>query len=152
MSDPSVIPFPTAPPVAVDLPVPPDRSHATRWKHEGLFAKGYVSVPTLFLHVYGQLKPHPLSPAEAMFVVHLMQFKWDERAPFPSHKTLARQMGVSDKQTRRYAASLIEKGYLKRIERTGRTNQFDLSPLFDAAMAAVKLNIKAAAEAAGVDF
>jgi hypothetical protein len=110
----------------------PDRSVGKRWKHETLFSQGYVSVPTQFLRLYAELKPFPLTHGEATFVLHLMQFKWDEQAPFPSYAKIARQMGVSDKQARRYAASLETKKYLHRYSRIGSTNKFDLSPLFDA--------------------
>ena len=105
---------------------------AKRWKYEELFQKGYVAVPALFLHYYAQLKPFPLTSGEALFVLHLMTFKWDTEEPFPGYKTLAKRMGVSDKMARRHAQSLEIKGYLKRRLRVGQTNRFDLNPLFDA--------------------
>lgn len=91
-----------------------------------------MPVPLVFLRRYTDLKPFPLTLGEAMFVVHLMQFKWDAAEPFPSYGTIARQMGISDKQARRLAKSLVDKGYLRRIQRIGRSNRFDLTPLFDA--------------------
>jgi DNA-binding MarR family transcriptional regulator len=115
----------------------PDRSFITRWKHEALFEKGFVVLPTLFLRNYAHLKPYPLSPGEALFVLHLMEFKWDAKEPYPAYKTLAKRMGVSDKMTRRHAQSLEIKGYLKRQIRTSKTNRFDLNPLFDALLKAV---------------
>jgi|SRR5229473_2038755 hypothetical protein len=45
-----------------------------------------------------------------MFILHLMSFKWSEQAPYPSYKTLAKRMGVTDKMVRRYAAGLEDKG------------------------------------------
>jgi DNA-binding IclR family transcriptional regulator len=65
-----------------------------------------------------------------MFILHLMSFKWSEQAPYPSYKTLAKRMGVTDKMVRRYAAGLEDKGYLKREGWIGSTNTFDLTPLF----------------------
>ena len=59
-----------------------------------------------------------LSAGEVLFVLHLMEYKWDERAPFPSYKTLARRMGISDKMARRHAQSLEAKRYLRRVART----------------------------------
>jgi DNA-binding MarR family transcriptional regulator len=67
-----------------------------------------------------------------MFVVHLMRYKWGEEAPFPGYKTLARQMGISDKMARRHAKSLETKGFLRREIRRADTNRFDLGPLFRA--------------------
>jgi hypothetical protein len=63
-------------------------------------------------------------------VIHLMQYKWDEAAPFPGYKRIARLMGVSDKMARRYALSLEQKGYLLRVARRSKTNLFDLRRLF----------------------
>ena len=125
------------------------RAFSKRWQHEELFAKGYVAVPTLFLRHYANLKPYSLTSGEALFVLHLMEFKWDEKAPFPGYKTLAERMGVSDKMARRHAKSLEEKKYLKRKVRVGRTNRFDLTPLFDALKAAVAKEAGAKARSEG---
>lgn len=67
-----------------------------------------------------------------MFVVHLMQYKWDEKAPFPAYKTIAQRMHVSVKTARRWAASLEKKGYLRREMRVAETNRFHLKGLIDA--------------------
>jgi hypothetical protein len=114
------------------------RSFAKRWKHYELFARGFVAVPTLFLHHYAHLKPHALTTGEALFVLHLMEFKWDADAPFPGYSTLAQRMGISDKMARRHAQRLDAKKYLRREIRKGQTNRFDLSPLFDALLKAVE--------------
>ncbi len=81
---------------------------------------------------YYPLKPFDLTYGEAMFVIHLMQHKWDENAPFPAYKTIAQRMHVSTKSARRWAASLEQKGYLKREMRVGETNRFHLKGLLDA--------------------
>lgn len=109
-----------------------DRSLAARWKHLELFAKGWVPVPVHFLELYAQLKPFSLTPGEAMFVLHLMQFKWDDAAPFPGYKRIAAQMGISHKMARTHAKSLETKKLLRREMRISQTNRFDLTPLFDA--------------------
>lgn len=113
------------------------RSFVKRWKHEDLFNKGFVAVPTQFLRHYARLKPYPLNSGQALFVLHLMQFKWDSRAPYPGYKLLAKQMGISDKMARRHARDLETMKYLRRQIRVGRTNRFDLEPLFDALANAV---------------
>jgi DNA-binding MarR family transcriptional regulator len=92
----------------------------------------YVAVVHGFLDHYANLKPYSLTLGEAMFVVHLMRYKWGEDAPFPGYKSIARQMGVSDKMVRRYAKNLEGKGFLKREIRQANTNRFDLEPLFRA--------------------
>jgi hypothetical protein len=121
-----VVPFPSPKGTASDY------SAARRWRHAELLEDGFVIAPTFFLRSYALMKPFSLTHGEAMFVLHLMQFKWDENAPFPSYARIARQMGVSAKQAQRYAASLEQKKYLKREVRVGTSNRFDLTPLFDA--------------------
>ena len=120
----------SAAPVSADPPKQ-SRTYADRWKHPELLQSGYLVVPSVFLKHYSQLKPHSLTHGEALFVLHLMEFKWDRAAPFPSYGTLARRMGISTKMVRRYGQALERKGYLQRVIRTGHTNRFDLGPLFD---------------------
>lgn len=113
-----------------------------RWTPR-LVRDGFTPIADFFLENYYRLAP-PVSSLEAMFIIHLMRHKWDEKAPHPSFKTIARRMGVSDATTRAYARSLEEKRLLRRmtrdgqpvnvdgVRRTGETNRFDLTPLFDA--------------------
>ena len=107
----------------------PNRSLAARWGSQQLFEEGFVGVPSGFLRCYTQLK---LSNSEAMFILQLMAFKWNENAPFPSYKTLAERMGITTEMARRHAKSLEEKGLLIRVKRTGQSNAFDLRPLSSA--------------------
>ena len=95
-------------------------------------------MPTSFLRHYAHLKPNRLTTGEALFVLHLMEFKWDADAPFPGYATLAQRMGISVKMARRHAQTLEAKKYLKRRIRVGKTNRFDLSPLFDALLHATQ--------------
>ncbi|WP_414676461.1 helix-turn-helix domain-containing protein [Longimicrobium sp.] len=89
-----------------------------------------MAVPTTFLKYFGTLSPS-LTPTEAIFVLEIMVYKWDERAPFPGYKTIAQRMGVSEVYARKLARTLQAKGYLKRQLRVGQTNVFDLQPLFE---------------------
>ena len=92
---------------------------------------GFLSVPTKFFRCYTALKP-PLTSGEALFVLQLMTFKWEDAAPFPSYGRIAKTMGVTDKMARRYAQSLQRKGYLVRQYQQRAPNKFDLTRLFDA--------------------
>src|SRR3954452_4801895 len=85
---------------------------AKRWTPE-LVACGFVPVSTFFLENYHRLRPYDLTYGEALFVIHLMQHKWDEASPYPAYKTIAARMHVSDKTARRFARSLEQKKYLK---------------------------------------
>ena len=106
-------------------------SFEKRWA-PSLKGDGFVPVSTFFLENYHRLKPFDLTYGEAMFVIHLMQHKWDENAPFPAYKTIVQRMHVSTKSARRWAASLEQKGYLKREIRVGATNRFHLTGLMEA--------------------
>lgn len=114
------------------------RTYADRWKHPDLLKFGYLVVPSVFLRNYSKLKPHSLTYAEALFVLHLMEFKWDRSAPFPSYNTLADRMGTSTKTVRRFAHNLEKKGFIRRVIRTGNTNRFDLAPLFEQLLQVVR--------------
>jgi hypothetical protein len=115
------------------------RSATARWGKQDtrLFREGWLSVPNKFLRCYTALNP-PLSSGEALFVLQLMTFKWDDAAPFPSYGRIAKTMGVTDKMARRYAQSLQKKGYLVRQFQKRAPNKFDLTRLFDA-LAEVRL-------------
>lgn len=116
-----------------------------RWGgHDSLFIHGWLGLPVTFLEHYPELKPYGLTAGEAMFIIQLMAYKWTEAAPFPSYKTLAKRMGVTDKMVRRYAAAVEAKGYLVREGRIGRSNSFNLSPLFEALREAVEQKTQAA--------
>ena len=114
------------------------RSYADRWKYPDLLKPGYLVVPSVFLRNYSKLKPNSLTHTEALFVLHLMEFKWDRNAPFPSYNTLADRMGISTKMARRYAHNLEEKGLIRRVIRIGNTNRFDLAPLFEKLLQVVR--------------
>lgn len=110
----------------------PTRSATERWGgHPVLFSEGYLSVPNRFLRRYASLKP-ALTPGEALFVLQLMTFKWDNAAPFPAYGRIAKAMGVTDKMARRYAQGLQKKGYLVRQFQRRAPNKFDLTGLFQA--------------------
>lgn len=96
-----------------------------------LVTDGHTRIANSFLRRYSQLQ-FPLTTSEAMFVVHLMSFKWGAAKPYPSLKTIAKRMGVTDTAVRKTARKLEQKGYLHRTMRTGETNEFELKPLFRA--------------------
>jgi hypothetical protein len=104
------------------------RKVAARWT-ESIAHGGWAPIAHDFLDNYHRL-PNPLTTIEAMVVILLMRFKWDERHPFPSAKRLGRMMGLGSTSIRNYFRSLEGKGYLQRIKRPGSSNAFDLTPLF----------------------
>jgi DNA-binding MarR family transcriptional regulator len=103
-------------------------SVGARWT-EKLIEDGYTPVSDIFLRNYGALK---ISTAEAMFLIHLISFKWDEKRPFPSLKTIAGRMNMSPTAVRSHVRRLEKGGLIQRVKRSGATNEFDLTPLFSA--------------------
>lgn len=97
---------------------------------------GFTSVPNLVLNYYAELG---ISPAEMMFTIHMWQFRWTERDPYPSLTTIADKMDVSWRQAHRYANSLKDKGFLniKSRQEPGRgqvTSEYDFEPLIRAVL------------------
>jgi len=101
---------------------------ASRWTPR-LVEGGFTVISDYFLENYARLEP-PISAVEGMFIVHLMKFKWDQAHPFPKFALLAAQMGMKESGVRACARKLQGKGYLERRLRGGRSNEFDLTPLF----------------------
>lgn len=102
---------------------------AVRWTPT-LVEGGWAVVSDFFLSNYARLVP-PLTNTEAMLVIHLIRYKWDERPPRPAFKTLAKSMGLTTTAVRGHARSVEKKGYLKRVQRVGAPNRFYLEPLFE---------------------
>jgi hypothetical protein len=80
------------------IPIKPNKSTtdsgyriAVRFGDQVLQA-GFTSVPNLVLNHYAELG---ISPAEMMFTIHMWQFRWTERDPYPSLTTIADKMDVS---------------------------------------------------------
>ena len=110
-----------------------DRDYKVKKRWSALLAAGgWVPVVTDFLENHAKLKPYSITHGEAMFIIHLMSFKWEEQAPFPAYKTIAHRMGVSIKTARRLAQSLEQKKYLVREVRVNNTNIFHLENLITA--------------------
>lgn len=99
---------------------------ARRWTKE-LAKDGFTPVADVFLDYYCQMN---ITTSEAMFIIQLMKYKWNEKNPYPSFGAIAKKMGVTDTAARNYARNLEKKGLLQRHQRIGDTNEFDLNSLF----------------------
>jgi DNA-binding MarR family transcriptional regulator len=99
-----------------------------RWTPELVQSGGWTPIIDGYLDNYAELG---ISTGEAMFIIHLIRFKWTEEAPFPSFVQVAKRMGITDTAVRKHARSLEKRGFLIRVRRPGKkTRAFDLSPLF----------------------
>lgn len=97
-----------------------------------------------FLDYYAKLRVDNLSlnSSDAMLIIHLMRFKWDQNAPYPAYSLLAGLLGVQVPAVRKILQKLERMGYVTRIPRREQTadgedgqwlgNFFDLGGLFAA--------------------
>ena len=91
-----------------------------RWP--GALGEQFVPVSSFFLRNYTKLRPHPnargLSSTEVMVLIHLLDHKWTDKAPFPTMNTLASRMGISARAVRHSVRELELAGYLERRRKT----------------------------------
>jgi hypothetical protein len=123
---------------------PEQRDPAARWTPH-LAAGGWTPVVDVFLDRYHELG---ITNLEAMFLIHLIRFKWTSAMPFPGFKRIAKKMGISATAVRGHARRLEKKGLLKRVERVGTTSRFDLAGLFQGLERLQLAGSKAGGEAA----
>jgi hypothetical protein len=101
-----------------------------------LLEEGWNAVPSYFLANYHRLPPQPntdgLSSSEALLLVHLLDYKWDENDPHPSVRTLAKRMGKSERWIRDILKDLEDLGYIDRQHQNGGTTRYSLDGLFKA--------------------
>lgn len=110
----------------------PARDATARWDigkrwTEAIASDGFTPVPAAFLEHYAALG---ISSSEAMFLIHLLSHKWDKNNPFPGFARIAARMGMTETAVRGHARKLEKRNLLKRILRPGKSNEFDLKPLF----------------------
>lgn len=118
-------------------PLKVDRSATVRWGGDAILLRsGFVPVPRAFLLYASQLPPTGLTPTEVLFIIHLVSFKWDESAPYPSLRRVAERLGISEAYAKKIASSLQRRGFLIKRRRPTEsggfgTNEYYLQPLFD---------------------
>lgn len=108
------------------------RTPAERWTPK-LIKKGHGFTPVsdFFMKNYYRLMPE-ITSVEVVLIIHLMVHKWDKNMPYPGSKALAQRMGISRTAVRNHLRSLhLRKKCLVRHIRTGTTNAYDLTPLFE---------------------
>lgn len=140
MADADVIPLhqnPSPEPPATPPPQrgDPNRKVAARWTPR--LGEHFCAVSSYFLANYHRLKPHDgargLNSSEVMLIVHLIDHKWDERAPYPSLKKIATRMGLDVRSVRGIVKRLEELGYLQRVlSQSGGPSKYKLEGLFAA--------------------
>ena len=114
-----------------------DSRIVARWG-EALGAS-FTAIPTYFLQAYHRLghrpgtEPNPgtkgLSSTEALVVIHLMSYRWGTGAPFPSLKTIADRMGITQRAVRKALQHLGELGYIRREYSKGGLTRYHFNGL-----------------------
>jgi len=79
--------------------IPDDRDVGSRWTPR-LAKAGWTPIVDHFLDNYRKLG---ISNVEALFLVHLLRFKWTSRMPFPGFKKIAAKMGITPTAARGHA-------------------------------------------------
>ena len=106
------------------------RTAARRWTKK-LVEAGFTPISNFFLEFANELRPD-ITHGEAMFIIQLMFFKWDENMPRPGFKTIAKRMGIGHHRARELARQLERKNFLIRHKQKSKPNMFDIRPLFKA--------------------
>ncbi|MDQ6645268.1 MAG: helix-turn-helix domain-containing protein, partial [Chloroflexota bacterium] len=75
-----------------------------------ILEEGHTAVPNLVLNYYSRLG---ITPAEMLFIIHVWQFWWTEKNPYPAITTIAKRMDMVKRQVQKYAKSLKEKEYIE---------------------------------------
>lgn len=101
---------------------------------DDILQAGFTAIPNLVLDHYSSLG---ITPGEMMFIIHVWQYWWTEKDPYPSLRTIAGKMSVSRRQVSNYTQSLKSKGLLlvherQDPERGQVTSEYDFSPLIRA--------------------
>lgn len=120
----------------------PTRKMKDRWT-EKIAEKGFTPISSYFLHNYHRLG---ITTPEAMFIIHLMSFKWDAKNPRPGLPKIAKRMGITPTAVRNHARKLeASRKLLQRIMRVGRPSSYNLVPLFTAIEKLMAIDAKKAA-------
>lgn len=102
---------------------------------EEILDAGFTTVPNLVLRHYAHLG---ITPAEMMFTIHVWEFWWTEREPYPALSTIAERMNMTRRNVRKYVQNLRDKGFLivtERFDEHGQTtSEYDFSPLIQAVL------------------
>ena len=98
-----------------------------------IIIKRWVATAPLALYEY-QDKLN-LSASEVWFIMYILSFKWDNNFPYPSLTKIAKKSWVSRVTLHKYVNSLVEKQYLKVINRSNpewwqTSNAYDFTELF----------------------
>lgn len=118
------------------LTTEPEREKKVAKRWTPALGRQFCAVSSYFLanyHRLGNDGQRGLNSTEAMLVIQILDFKWDEKLPFPTVGLLAQRMAVSTRHVRETLKELEGRGFLQRVPGArGGANRYDLTGLFAA--------------------
>lgn len=132
------------PPVALTPPmlvsstsapaVPVGKKYSVELVWSPKLARKFTAISSYFLanmHRIGPEGGKGLTPSEAMVIIQLFSFKWDERAPKPALRTIATRLGLAVRTVRDIVKHLEGQGLVEREYNTeGGCNRYHFNGLF----------------------
>lgn len=116
----------------------------SRWRKNYTGLGGFVPIVRSFLRLYSQLS---LSAAEAMLIIHILDSKWDNKAPRVKAPVLAARMGLKKQQLLRHVRNLKKKHQIGcEYEKKGDVYKFNFEAFFAALAAKARLRRDEAAK------
>ncbi|HEX4774936.1 MAG TPA: hypothetical protein VH234_05465 [Candidatus Saccharimonadales bacterium] len=101
-------------------------SFVNRWT-EDIAKDGFTCVPNRLIK---NLVALSIEPVEFVLLVAIESYRYTlEGRPRPSIDTLSKLIDRSPRHTRRMLQDLESKGFIERIRRHNKTNEYDLVPL-----------------------
>lgn len=101
---------------------------------------GFIPVVRSFLRLYNKLE---ISPQAAMAALHILDSKWDKKAPWTSAAILAKRMGKSESQAKKYIAELRGAGVVATYNAKSREYTFVFDAFFSKIAAVAETEIEA---------
>lgn len=125
-------------PVSAPPPNPPATATAKKYSVDLVWtpklAKRFTAVSAYFLanlHRIGGPGSRGLTPSEAMVIIQLLSFKWDDRAPKPALRTIATRLGLSVRTVRDIVKRLEDLHLVQREHNSeGGCNRYHFDGLF----------------------
>ncbi len=110
-----------------------DDLHAvSRWRNASVRLGGFVPVVRSFLRLYSSYSPHGmrLTATDAMLILHILDSKWDEGAPRVKTAVLAKRLGISAQQVKKYLRDFKNFDIDARYNAKTREYEFDFDQFF----------------------
>ena len=100
-------------------------SFADKWT-PAIASKGFCGVPNCLLFCQANIG---LTGEELAVLLGILVYRFGLEHPFPAVETIARNTGKAHQTIRTNIRSMDNKGLLKRVQRSGKSSEYDVAPL-----------------------